>query len=284
MLFRSVELFRTARKPAVSTALACPPLPASAPSALDSIISGAGANIEERIRAAHSLGDDLDSEEIGALYSFLKSPAGAEEKGANGLHALKNDILNVLRQQSVPAPGLADMLIGIYRDLAQDGVMRDYAIQHLTTWYDQDAADAPGTREKIRAVLHEATEEKTTIAGTALLGLHRLSAADPAFDQEKISRLALRLACSDDTLAATRITAVQICAERGLREALPTIEALAQTAGCVPLKLSAIAALGRLGGPDQTRHLRQMEDPKDETVLIAVRIALRQLEQKEALF
>ena len=64
----------------------------------------------------------------------------------------------------------------------------------------------------------------------------------------------------------------------------PTIEVLAQSAMFTSSKLSAIAALGCLGGPEQASNLRQMEGVKDETVLTAVRLALRQLAQKEALF
>jgi hypothetical protein len=133
-------------------------------------------------------------------------------------------------------------MIGIYRNPAQDPVIRDYAIQHLATWYEQGAPDSPDSKEKIRAVFHNAVKEPNGIAGTALLAMHHLSANDAAFDGTEINELALNLARSANL--ATRITAIQVCSERGLKEVLPGIESIPQKPGSLPLRLSAVAVLG----------------------------------------
>jgi len=238
------------------------------------------ASLGERLKAVRGLGRALTQNQIAILCVFLKMPPRSAEKDNPGLHGLKNDILNVLRDQTLPPARLTETMIGIYRDPAQDSVIRDYAIQHLVVWYERDAPDALGAKEKIRAVIQEAACEQSSIAGTALLGLHRLSERDAAFDQAEIDRLALRLAQSPDTPIATHITAIQVCAERGLKEALPAIEPLAQAPNCVPLRLSANAALARLGGAQPVGGLRRIEADEEEAAGGVSALALRQLQRK----
>lgn len=110
--------------------------------------------------------------------------------------------------------------------------------------------------------------------------MHRLSAIDVAFDKNEINRTALRLAASDSTCVAARITAIQVCAERGLTGILPTVQALAETPGQTALRISAIAALGRLGGEEQAALLRQPEIAENEALRPAVQAALQRLQQK----
>ena len=276
-----VELFQTPQRllPLVSVS---PDPPSSALTlALRAIVGTDAASMGDRFEAVHALGPNLSRDHIAVLTVFLKLPPRASEKNLPGLHGLNNDLLNVLRNQTTPPAGLTDTLLEIYRDAAQDSVIRDYAIQHLFLWYEQGAHDTLDAKEKIRAVLHEATRQNTSTAGTALLGLHRLSAGDAAFSQQEIDRLALSLALSADTELATRITAIQVCAERGISEVLPTMELLARTSRCVPLRLSAIAALGRLGGPEHAGRLRQVAGGQNEAVRPALQSALRRLEQKQ---
>lgn len=162
--------------------------------------------------------------------------------------------------------------------------MRDYAIQHLVSWYEQGATDQPEAKEKIRAILHQATRETNSIAGTALVGMHRLSIDDSDFSRDEINNLALSLAVSAESNPATRLTAIQVCAERGIKAVLPAIESIPQTPGSLPMRLSAIAALGRLGGQQNTAPLRQLEAGQEETLRPALRAALRHLKEKEQLY
>ena len=117
-----------------------------------------------------------------------------------------------------------------------------------------------------------------------MLGLHQFSSVNAGWDQERISRRALVLVRSADTPAATRITAVQICAERGVKEALPTIETLAREPGNLPLQLSAIAALGQLGGAEQAAWLRALKTAGNGDLQPAIRAALKRLAQKQKPF
>jgi len=216
---------------------------------------------------------------MAALCEFVRLHPSPQERNLEGLRTLKNDIITVLREQAAPMAGLTELLIGIYDDKAQDPVTRDYAIQHLILWCGQGPADA---KRKIHAVLNMAAREKTSVAGTALLGLHRLSAEDAAFNRDEVRSIALRLASASETEPATRATAVQVCAERGIREALPMIETLAQTSGDMALQLSAIAALGHLGGAEQAVLLERLEPGANGAVLRAsIRAARKRLSQKQ---
>lgn len=255
----------------------------TATSSLPIIVGSEPAELKDRLKAVHSLRGNLDRDEIAGLCLFLKTPPSPQEKNLPGLNQIKNDILNRLRNQDVPVAHLTDTMNEIQRDPAQDDVSRDYAIQHLVLWYEEADLASPDGRAKIRAILHEAAQANTSAAGTALLGLHRLSMDDTTLDKAKIDRLALALAQSSGTHTATRITAIQVCAERGLKEVLPVIEPLAQSPGCVPLQLSAIAALGRLGGSAQAEALRKVETNQNATVNAARQLALRQVERREQL-
>ena len=263
-----------------------------------SVIFDGNARITDRLWAVQHLGRALSSEQVSEFYLFLKALPDPQEKNLAGLNVLKNDLVSLLQDQIHPPAGLTGTLIEIYRNPAQDPVARDYALQHLVTWYEQGAADAPAAKFKIQSVLWQAVRENTSIAGTALLGLHRLVASDsrtlPLAEgdllrsasipldggREEISQTALRMLSLAGLPSASRITAIQVCAEREVAEALPAIQALAQTDGSIALRISAIAALGRLGGPEQAALLQQLEAEQNQALKPAIEGALRRLQTK----
>lgn len=274
-----VAASRGAQEPCLSPPVPTYPPPAIPPH-LRSIVGATKAGVAERLAAVHGLGRNLTPEEIATLSAFLKALPGPQEENLPALRLLKNDIVNVLRDQTAPPKGFTDTLIEVYRNSVQDNVIRDYAIQHLVAWAGQGLADAPDAQLKVRAVLREATHGSSSIAGTALLGLHRLSASGAASADQVISSQALALARTPDTSPATRITALQVCAERGVSEALPTIESLVRAQDNIALRLSAIAALGRLGGAEHLALLRSMQTEGCEALQPAIHAALEQLTEK----
>jgi len=255
----SVEFSRTGKSSAVDVPVSPDTLPPETTQTLRMIVGADDADMGDRIEAVHKLGNELTSFEIAALAVFVNLPEMEGATDAWGLHALKNDILNVLRAQTPPPPDLTRLLIGLYHNRAQNAVMRDYAIQHLSLWHERDDVVSAEERKSIRTVLNEAMRENNSIAGTALLGLHRLAVDLTPSDANGIDRMALQLAQSAETETATRLTAIQVCAERGLKEVLPTAEALAQETDCIPLQLSAMAAFRRLGGLPPADTVRREE-------------------------
>jgi len=239
------------------------------------------ASVTERVRAASELGQSLAQDEIGRLFQFLKSKPDPGETNLRALQLIKNEVLNNLRKQEIAPVGLTDTLIDIYRNPEQDPVLRDYAIQHLVYWYETPVSEQ---QTRIRTLLIEAAQTESSIAGTALLGMHRLSATDSGFNGEQINRLALQHVLSGRSSSCTRATALQVCAERGVAEALPTIESLAQDATDLTLRLSAVAALGRLGTAEHINSLKQLDCENNEPLRLAVLSALQRLIQKQQVF
>jgi hypothetical protein len=85
-----------------------------------------------------------------------------------------------------------------------------------------------------------------------------------------------------ETPLAARITAIQICAERGIVQALPEIERFAEAHGQTALQLSAIAALGKLGKTQDTALLERLESRGDVALRPALVAALKRLTPKLA--
>jgi hypothetical protein len=235
--------------------------------------------IPDRLNAVHCLGVDLSATEVSALCGFLQQRPGAREKNMLALQLIKNDLLNALMAQKTPPPQLTGVLVEMYRDRQQDFVTRDYAVQHLVTWYEL-GTESPQAKVMACALLTEAAQQETSIAATALLGMHRLAALDPAFKHQEIRQRALEMVRSPGTELAARITAVQICAEEDAVEAVPLIRPLAFGTAPTALRLSAIAALGRLGGNEDFAKLRELERGTVSPLRTAIEEALRQLQQK----
>jgi hypothetical protein len=238
-----------------------------------------GRDVSARLKAAHSLGDSLKSGEIDELCRFIKARPGADEKNLPALQLLKNDLISALMEQKSPPAQLGDTLIQIYEDQGQDAVMRDYAIQHLAVWLGRGVIGDTGG-ERVRAVLWQAAREDDAIAGTALLGIHRLAAIEAGFERREIKERAVTMAGSARCSLAARITALQVCAEENAVEALPMIRTLTQAKLPMALRISAVAALGQLGGEQDITLLTQMKADHDAALQTAVTAALRRLRQE----
>jgi len=132
--------------------------------------------------------------------------------------ALKNTILDKLCEMNPPPDWLMDALTQIYRDTSHSEVLRDYAVQHAVSYYEQTERSAkegrgsdPTALARTEALLWEAINETgNSIAGTALLGLARLSEGNPGFNQPKIRAAAVQLMKDPTAGELSRITAMQV--------------------------------------------------------------------------
>ncbi len=254
---------------------------ASVPQTVRSILPGNGESFSARLTHVHNLGPHLSRSEIQALYSFLKTQYGPDLKSRGGEHVLKNDVLDALLNQVSLPRDLADMLIGLYQDHDQDAVTRDYALQHLVSCYERLINDPTMTRRGIESTLWQAiSETDMSIGGTALLGLHRLSGLTAEIDAKELDKAALQLAKDDRASHLVRTTALQVCAERGISEIRQILLELAQSGTDVPLQISAIAALGRLGTQQEVALLEQLLLGETERLKPAARTALKRLRQR----
>jgi len=232
----------------------------------------------DRIRAITGKLADADRQ---ALYAFLlqKDPADTGQLS----QTLKNEIMDALCSLKPPPTGLMEMLSDLYHDRGQDEVLRDYAVQHVAAFYRQ-MADAPGLDPTVLAtglssaqsLLWEAlSESDTSIAGTGLLGLTHLSQQGFAdVDRAKIEEAAYNLATRNDVGELTKITAIQVCASLGVKDALTVALGAAQGGETASVKISGIGALGLLGGEDQIPFLNSLLTGEDNRLQQAARAAL----------
>ena len=234
------------------------PRPADVSAAVRSVVGldpATAGRYVPRSRALASLGRDLARDETDALLDYLLSPD--DSMRPERVAALKNDVWNLLRNQTVVPPGLIPVTAAVFRDPAQPPAVRDYALQHLGVMLEQPLRRAE--REDILECLREAAgQDSAPWSGTALIALSRMpdsGAEDRAFLRSR----ALAVAASSRSHPAARVTAVQIAAEQGCRDILPTVRVLAYDRdAAVPLRLASLAALRRLGASSDHAALRAL--------------------------
>jgi HEAT repeat protein len=239
---------------------------------------------QQRRQAVLALGKKLSDADREALYDFLRQHSSAD--GRQPEQVLKNELMNALCQMQPPPTGLRDLLTQLYQDSSQDLVLRDYAVQHLTAFYQQmgaavgveaqaQAEDLAQTRQTLWSALNDTD---TSIAGTALLGLSQLSQAGwPGFDPNQIGAAALKMAGDSGAGELARITALQVCASLGTKDALPVILNAAQQGDTVPVQISAIAALGALGDAGEIPFLNRLLQGTNDRLRLPAQHALSQI-------
>jgi hypothetical protein len=208
---------------------------------------------------------------------------------------IKNDVILALKSQEPPPQELPGVLLSMFYDQAQDPVIRNYALQHLGTWYERVAEKT----QVLDALWAGTTDADPSIQGTALIGLGRLvqasSGSQPTsagatgaqhlsanggteVDTARLAAVASTLATDSAANDVARLTALQVCAELGIRDVLPAAVSLAEGTTSTPLRMSAVAAVGALGGADQAPLLNRLLTADDPRIQNAARAARRRLE------
>jgi HEAT repeat protein len=243
-----------------------------------------------RWAAVRALGTRLNQAERTALYDYLRGHELDPPGPMRGV--IKNDVILALKSQEPPPKELAGVLLSMFHDQAQDPVIRNYALQHLGTWYERVAEKT----QVLDALWAGTGDIDASIQGTALIALGRLvqgnasSEPPPAgyangggqLDVTRLTLVASTLATDSVANDVARLTALQVCAELGIKEALPTAVSLAEGAASTPLRMSAVAAVGALGGPEQAPLLNRLVAADDPRIQTAARAALRRLEARRS--
>ena len=201
-----------------------------------------------------ALGENLSERQITDLYGYLKRPL-RDFKGmdAPSVASVKNQVMDrLLEQKTIPADYGAEM-IGLYRNRANDTLLRNFAVQHLELYagamavrggYDAASDEAL----KIRAAMDAASREtESSIGGAALLALERLSRLDAQVDRTALATRAAACAANATADLQSRIAAVQVCGEMRIKTSAATLRALADDpAANTVLRLAARHSLSRL--------------------------------------
>jgi len=182
-------------------------------------------------------GASLTSAEREAALAFLAGEQVPEGIGKGSMQWLSDELLTALRLQDLPWKGLAAALAEAAFQPTTDPVVRDYIMQHLGHWWEQN-----GAQPEIETALWRGVETAdSTTPGTSLIALNNGYQRDGrADDLARVREKALELAGSPNATLAVRSTALSIATEGGGKESR---ELAARLAGeeSTPLILRKVA-------------------------------------------
>lgn len=248
-------------------------------------IKATGEHWEKRLETIRSLPDRLDAAQVGTLFAFLRA---APEGDRGGWYLAVNEVMEVMRKRALAGESYSREMLALLADGGADPVVRDYAAQHLAQWVagmDVTAGkegDEVLASDCVRQMLRTALapdSAKLTLAGTTLNALADGVLNGRAFIREQrptVADAAFGLASGDTASPLNRATALQVMARlghdgtRGLSR--QWIESPTTPAN---LRLSAIAALGLVGKPEDRQILAPLAD--DARFAYAARAALERL-------
>lgn len=261
---------------------------------------------------------NLPKDDVEALLAYLRSQDDAMR--VERVAALKNDVMNLLRNQDPPAEGLVETLVAMLDgnnmgkdnfnssgatapDLENAAKFRGenkkvvftscsscFPSQHPSVVLDYciqhlgamlDELDEKG-RLRVRAVLAKAAKRtKQPYAGTALYSLAEDSRATPAQDKE-LKGLALAL-CKPEANHAARIAAIQLAGERGFADALPILrETLSTPSRDAVLDIAAIGSVGLLGDVDDIPLVESVAARGGRRYAVAANAAIERIKDRVA--
>lgn len=223
---------------------------------------------------------DLARNDVALLMAYVG--ATNDVLRAERTAALKNDVLNLLRNQNPVPDGLAELLIGMLSadedEVPYPPAVLDYCIQHLGAL--QGDIKEKALRGRVRAVLVRAARRVSfPYAGTALYSLSEDRRGTAAHDAE-LKRLTLVL-CAPSANAAARIAAIQLAGQRGWREVLPILRAtLAGARRDAVVDMAAIGSIGLLGREEDLPLLESMRVKGGLRLRPTVDAAVRRIKER----
>jgi len=235
------------------------------------------ANLNTRLRALRKLGTQLTAGKSDVLSKLLESKYRSFSLNNSQEYVLVNEVLELLGMQSTDTFDFGHFAGRVISNADEDEVVRDYAVQHLGIWYA-----AQPHNENIDNIFWKALEIKNAaIAGTSLLALHRLINIHPQIDAARLADAASSIIRNDTCGSASKVTALRICAAMNAPGTLEYASNVVHNENSLPLRLSAVAALGELGDVGAGKLLQELiNNSGDLQIKAAVEAALKKLSQK----
>ena len=235
-----------------------------------------GDNYNERLRAVvYTMPETLSDSEYLALQNYLLTTQdGRDGDFRQHEYALRNYIMDALREEQTRLYETIDTLTDIYSNEAQGEVMRNYALQHLASAYiDNVSGLSANDKSRIVTTLQAALNGKQSLPGTALVGLQDISRWDPAIlSPSRVGNIAMDILSDQDANKLSRISAFQISGELKLNGVSSYARDVAfDEKADRALRMSAIYALGQLG---QTTGLDSLLNDANKYVSNAAQAAL----------
>lgn len=260
---------------AVAPAQDAPPAAGDGLSSIVRDILGSEANpmnYRERTAAIRRLPSSLRDPDVDDLKAFaFGNPPPTMRSGE--WHSVVNDLLDVLLHQEKHRSKGLDWLTELARG-TDDPVLRDYAIQKIPLAWRFAPEKARGA--SLQLLEETARSADSFSAGTSLIVFRELSGSEPDL-APRLNALALSVADNDAASPAARTTALQICAAGDRKDAAPAARRiLASENASVAARIGAVAALGRLGTPED-RPALQAAAASHPALKVPAEIALRHL-------
>ena len=217
---------------------------------------------------------DLPEKDVAALVAYLRSKDNAMRP--ERVAALKNDVMNLLRNQEPPPKGLTEALIAMFRSGKHPPAVLDYCIQHLGAMQNEITDDALRRRIRETFVL-AARQTGQPYAGTALYSLAEDKHTSQS-QKNELKRLTVAL-CKQDTHPVACVSAIQLAGERGYKEILPILrETLSSSRRGAVLDIVSIGSLGFLGDESDLELLSQFSS--DTRRSVAVKAAIKRIKER----
>jgi len=216
--------------------------------------------LDARILGVKGLGRNLPPEDVARVKELLF------RRGEN--ETLRNECGTTLLHQSKPVD-ILDELVASHQDMDESRKWRDYSSQFISRFYMNGTEEA-----RVRAVdaLVETIDgADPELTSTAMISLQRIGDVDPSVRRLSTSMSSAHLNSSNPTVANT---ALNLAIQRGDKLILPMSRKRAQTSKDMRMRLSSIAAIGRLGGAEDEALLKKLAGDKDSRVR---RVAAHQL-------
>jgi hypothetical protein len=251
-------------------------------------IIGLESNYFACARQVEALGRDLSAEDVAALRSFLLLPSSEFPRlPPIALNSIKNDLLEVLMNQINLPEGLGEQVVNMFNDPNSDYMWREYCLQFLQPFYERIEAenlDDPSVAryelDLIREALFSALDERDKdLAGTALLGLNRLSKRSETLEHSEVVRTAVEIAEDPNASARCRLTAMRVVALDGNADILPVARELAVNGATDLLRGAAITTLGDFADLQDRAFLETVAVSDNRQLSGAARAALARMEK-----
>ena len=217
---------------------------------------------------------DLPEKDVAALMTYLQSTK--DRLRPERVAALKNDVMNLLRNQEPPPKGMVETLIAMFRRGKHPPAVLDYCIQHLGAMQCEITDDA--LRHRIRETfVFAAHQTRQPYAGTALYSLAENKHASQS-QKNELKRLTVAL-CKQGSHTVARVSAIQLAGERGHKEILPILrETLSSSRRDAVLDIVSIGSLGLLGDESDLELLSQFSS--DTRRAVAVKAAIKRIKDR----
>ena len=219
---------------------------------------------------------DLSADDVAALMEYVAATDCVMRVEREA--ALKNDVLNLLRNQKQPPEGLADLLLDMVASRQYAPVIIDYCIQHLGAM-SGSLSDGP-TKARIRETFIAAAKDTAeAYSGTALYSLAEMSNKSKS-ESDELRGLTVA-ACGENANPIARISAIQLAGERGYRETLPMLRGiLAGTRRDAVLDMTVVGSIGLMGDSKDIQVLESFRVRAGRRLKPAVDAAVQRIKER----